>query len=270
MDLNLIKNKLNSLKTPQGGRKDYSEIYWKPEVGKHAVRIVPSKFDKSNPFKELLVHYGIGKPVMISPTNFGEKDPIVEFAKHLRQTTDKENWSLAGKLNPKMRVFVPVIVRGEEAKGVRLWQFSKELYAELLAMADDDDIGDYTDIVEGRDLTVEVVKGNPYNKTSVRARTKQTPLHEDAQVVKQWLENQPNPTDAFKRYTAEEMKEALQTWLTPEAKEDEIIDDEKPSGDLPWEDAPAPVKLDAKPIYSLEAKPKQSAESKFDSLFDED
>jgi len=280
MDLNAIKNKLASLQSKQNGgsRKDYADIYWRPEIGKHNVRIVPSKFDKKNPFKELYIHYGIDKPVMISPTNFGEKDPIVEFAKQLRQTTDKENWSLAGKLNPKMRVFVPVIVRGEEAKGVRLWQFGKEVYTELLAMADDDDIGDYTDIAEGRDFTVEVTKGNPYNKTSIRPKTKQTALHDDAEVVKKWLEEQPNPTEAFKRYTFDEMKEALQKWLSPESKEDEIIDDEKSTteeedGDLPWEQNP-PVEQKAakssKPIYSLDAKPKQSAESKFDSLFDDE
>jgi len=280
MDLNAIKNKLNSLQSKQGGgsRKEFADIYWKPEVGKHNVRIVPSKFDKKNPFKELFIHYGIDKPVMISPTNFGEKDPIVEFSKQLRQTSDKENWSLAGKLNPKMRVFVPVVVRGEEAKGVRLWQFGKEVYTELLAMADDDDIGDYTDIAEGRDFTVEITKGNPYNKTSIRVKTKQTPLHEDAEVVKKWLEEQPNPTDAFKRYTFDEMKEALQNWLTPESKEDAIIDDEKSTteddSDLPWDKNP-PVEPKAskksdKPVYSLEAKPKVSAESKFDSLFDDE
>ena len=62
---------------------------------------------------------------MISPTSFGEKDPIAEFARQLRQSNDKENWRLAKQLDPKMRVFVPVIIRGEEDKGVRLWQFGK-------------------------------------------------------------------------------------------------------------------------------------------------
>lgn len=272
MDLNAIKSKLANLQSKTGGsnRKDFKDIYWKPEVGKQTIRIVPSKFDKKNPFKELFIHYGIDKPVMISPTNFGEKDPIVEFAKQLRQTSDKENWSLAGKLNPKMRVFVPVIVRGEEEKGVRLWQFGKEIYMELLSMAEDDDIGDYTDIAAGRDMTIETTKGNPYNKTTVRARTKQTPLHEDAETVKTWLDDQPNPTDAFKRYTFEEMKEALQNWLAPESKEDAIIDDEKETveeevGDLPWEKEEKPAKN-----YSLDVKPKTNKAAKFDELFSDD
>ena len=50
-----------------------------------------------------------------------------------------------------MRIFAPVIVRGEEEKGVRLWEFGKEVYQDFLNMATDDEIGDYTDIVAGRD-----------------------------------------------------------------------------------------------------------------------
>jgi hypothetical protein len=102
---------------------------------------------------------------MISLTNFGEKDPIVEFAKQLRQTSDKDNWSLAKKLEPKMRVFTPVIVRGEEEKGVRLWEFGKQVYQELLSIADDPDVGDFTDPIQGRDITIETT-GPETNGTS--------------------------------------------------------------------------------------------------------
>ena len=54
MDLNAIKSKLTALQTQrQGGgqKRDMSLILWKPTVGKHSVRIVPSVIDKSNPFK---------------------------------------------------------------------------------------------------------------------------------------------------------------------------------------------------------------------------
>ena len=114
MDLSAIKSKLGALQNQrQGGQKrDMTLILWKPTVGKHSVRIVPSVHNKAYPFKELFIHYGIGNRTMISLENFGEKDPIVEFAKQLKQSSDKENWTLAKKLEPKMRVFVPVIVRG--------------------------------------------------------------------------------------------------------------------------------------------------------------
>ena len=125
MDLNAIRKKLDNLQQannrPSGeGRK---MIFWKPSIGKQVIRIVPSKYNKANPFSELYFHYGIGDRPIISPTNWGDKDPIVEFAKQLRSTGDKENYRLARKLDPKMRVFVPVVVRGEEAEGVKLSMF---------------------------------------------------------------------------------------------------------------------------------------------------
>ena len=149
MDLKSIKNKLNALQT-SGQKKekvDYSKYLWKPkQEGKYQIRIVPSKLDKNNPFKEVFLHYGFSKFPIYALSNWGEKDPIVEFAKQLRQSNDKENWKLAKKLEPKMHIFAPVIVRGEEDKGVRLWEFGKEIYLQLLGIADDEDYGDYTDI----------------------------------------------------------------------------------------------------------------------------
>ena len=156
MDISAIKQKLSALQNPRGGQKrDLEKTIWRPVVGKHSVRIVPSAFDKSNPFKEVYMHYGINNKTMVSPITFGEKDPIVEFAQGLRKSSNKDDWQLAKKLEPKMRVLVPVVVRGEEDKGVRLWEFGKQTYMDLLKFAEDEDIGDFTDPVAGRDVTVE-------------------------------------------------------------------------------------------------------------------
>ena len=264
MDLNALKQKLDTLQSkPQGGQKtDYSLIYWKPTLGKQQVRIVPSAYDATNPFTELKFYYGITNKVMISPANFGEKDPIALFAGKLREGEyNKENYVLAKKLDAKNRVFVPVIVRGEEDKGVRLWQFGKMVYEELLALAVDDEIGDYTDIVGGRDLTVETVgpeaTGTPYNKSSVRVRLKTSPLSEDASLVEKWTSEQPNPKgDLFKRYSFEDMKSALEKWLSPE---------EEDSGEV----VTAPVANTPSTNFSLDtSKAKQSKVDQFDSLFD--
>ena len=269
MDLSLLKQKLDGLqqKPTSGGQKtDYTKIFWRPTVGKQQVRIVPSAYDSKNPFKELKFYYGITNKVMISPLNFGEKDPIHLFAQKLREEYNKENYVLAKKLDAKTRIFAPVVVRGEEDKGVRLWQFGKTVYEELLALAVDEEIGDYTDIAGGRDLTVETVgpesTGTPYNKSSVRVRLKTSPLSEDSNTVQTWLKEQPNPEELFKRYTFEEMKSALEKWLSPEDAADE--------GDIISE--PATDFEDTKPTsnFSLDtSKAKQSKTDEFDSLFDD-
>jgi hypothetical protein len=275
MDLSEIKNRLTAMQSkPSNGGGEKKNQFFKPSVGKQTVRVVPNKYNKKNPFTELLIHYGIGNRTMISPTNWGEKDPIIEFAKELRKTSDKENWRLAKKLDPKMRIFAPVVVRGQETEGVKLWQFGKELYMDFLNLADNEDVGDFTDIVEGRDITLTTVgpevTGTQYNKTNIMPRTKQTPLSDDKTLVKSLLNDQANPMETFKKYSYDEMKQALQEWLNPEEEEGTIIDDEKePDNDLPWspkEESPAPAKN-----YSLNTKVKPvSKADKFESLFDDE
>ena len=258
---------LQQKQTSGGQKTDYTTIFWRPSVGKQQVRIIPSAYNSSNPFRELKFYYGITNKVMVSPLNFGEKDPIHLFAQKLREEYNKENYILAKKLDAKTRIFAPVIVRGEEDKGVRLWQFGKQVYEELLALAVDDEIGDYTDVASGRDLTVETVgpesTGTPYNKSSVRVRLTTSPLSEDSTTVETWLKEQPNPEELFKRYTFDEMKSALEKWLAPEdaAEEGDIIDDENDD----FDDEPKPSTN-----FSLDtSKVKKSKTDEFDSLFDD-
>ena len=269
MDLNEMRNRLNAIQSKQSGKGsgERKSVFWKPTVGKQVVRVVPNKYNKKNPFTEMYFHYGIGKNTMVSPTNWGEKDPIVEFAKQLRTTSDKENWRLAKKLDPKMRIFVPVVVRGEESEGVKLWQFGKELYMDFLNLADNEDVGDFTDVVSGRDITLTTVgpevTGTNYNKTTIMPKVKETPLADDKATIEALLENQPNPMEVFKRYSFEEMKSSLQEWLSPEEpKEGDIIDDEREE---------EVVEKPAKPyVLKTPAAEKVSKADKFDALFDDD
>ena len=272
MNIDALKSRLQALQNPKGGgNKEQNKTLWRPTVGKHSVRILPSAYDKSNPFKEVLIYYGINNKTMISPVNFGEKDPIVEFTQKLRKSGNKEDWQLAKKLESKMRVFVPVIVRGEEDKGVRLWEFGKQVFMELLAIAEDEDVGDYTDVMSGRDITIETTapetNGTNYNQSKVRVRGKSTPLSDNAAQVKDWLSNQPNPLDQFKKYTYEEMKSALQSHLTPEEETEtptvKESDEDSTVGDLPWEKT---EEQKPKKSYSLSTK-KTDVDKEIDDLF---
>ena len=264
MDLKLISSKLEQLQTKPGQNSnqkfDRSQYFWKAPMGKSQVRFVPYKENKENPFTEVFFHYGIGSRTMISPINYGDKDPIVEFSKELRKTSEPENWRLAKKLEPKMRVFAPVIVRGEENKGVRFWEFGKQIYQELLSYAADEDYGDFTDVVSGLDMTVEVVQGNPYPQTSIRVKPKQTSLSEDNALVEKWLAEQPELLKYYKKFTYDEMKSALQEWLNPEESTEGDNISEGSSNDLGNKNKDAG--------YTLNVKTKETvSDSDFDDLF---
>ena len=278
MNLNLIQSKLSEMNTPKGGSQKANEkalSFWKPTIGKALVRFVPSNRNPENPFTELHFHYGIGKRTIISPTNFGEKDPIIEFSKELRKTKEPENWKMAKKLEPKMRVFAPVIVRGEEDKGVRLWEFGKEIYQALLSLAADEDVGDFTDIMEGRDMKVETVgpdtTGTAYNKSTILPAMKTTQLSKNNDEVEKWLANQPDPTSFSKRYTFEEIKQFLVEFLNPEEETaapqsagDEFL--ALPKTQTPLAESTPTTSPTANKAFAL--KPKETiAEDEFEDLF---
>lgn len=264
MDLNAIKKRLNDIQTQAsnsgGGQK---QLFWKPSVGKQLIRVAPNKYNKDFPFTEMKFYYGIGsKRVMASPSNWGEKDPIMEFAKQLRGTNDKENWRLAKKLDPKTRIFAPVVVRGQEDEGVKLWQFGKEVYQAFLNLASDDEIGDYTEASNGRDIKLTTVgpevTGTPYNKTTISPSMKVSPISSDAALVAKILDDQPDPKNVFKRLTFDEVKANLQSFMQPEGEEE---------GSITSEPAVA-FDSESKNNYSLEGKDTTSKSDKFDALFD--
>lgn len=269
MDLSVIKQKLEAVKSKPKQKQekiDYSKIFWKPKVGTHVIRIVPSVIDKQNPFREIFLHYGFGKFPIFALTNWGEQDPIVDFAKELKKSKDKEDWSLASKLSPKLRVFMPIVVRGEEELGTRLWEVGKGIYQELLGIANDEDYGDYTDIMEGRDFTVEAstteVAGRKGISCAIRIKPKTSPITKDEKLLEKILNEQPDilEINARYKYTYDGLKELLQKWMNPEdASEGNVASTVALATDDDEDDVDA--------NHSDSTPEKTTATKKFDKLF---
>ena len=228
---------------------------------------MPSNKNPDNPFQELYFYYNLGPKVMLSPISYGEKCPIVEFTKTLKKSQDPEDWKLAKKLTPKMRTFAPVIVRGEESKGVRYYEFGKQVYQELLALAADEEVGDFTDVLEGRDIKVDVKQGATYKETSVRAAMKVSNATDDTTSLELWLKEQPELIDCYKKYTFEEIKEFLTKSLNPEDGDDEKqVTTEKSQAFPPPMNMEVPQATKAAPQKAKEV----ITESEFDDLFEDE
>ena len=217
INLDAIRGRLNKLQSTTSKTVEQ----WKPTPGKHQIRLVPYKFNKENPFIELFFHYGINNKTYLSPSSFGRPDPIVEFAEKLKRMGDKEDWKAAKKMEPKLRTFVPVLVRGEEGEGVRFWGFGKTVYQEILGYMADPDYGDITDPESGRDITVEVVSaedsGTSYPVTTIRVKPKETPLAATKAENDKYLNEQKEITDLYSELTYAELKNVLEGWLNPSA-----------------------------------------------------
>jgi hypothetical protein len=224
LDLSAIKAKLNQLNKSD----DKKNNLWKPETGKTRVRIVPYVHRKENPFLELYFHYDIAKRSMLSPITFGNSDPIVEFAEKLKKTGDKDEWLMGRKIEPKMRTYVPVIVRGKESEGVKFWGFGKQIYTELLSIVSDDDYGDITDLMSGRDIDVEFTpaEAGGFPKTTIRVKPNAQPATEDKAIAEKIM-NQPLITEIFPEPSYEELEKALAEWMNPENQDADVAEQPK-------------------------------------------
>lgn len=255
MNLSQIKNRLNDLqpkKYEDRKRIDYSKIFWKPTPGEYQVRIVPYKFNKDYPFSEVYYHFVLGKGFP-SPMNWQEPDALIEFSDILlkesrelqKNGTPNELWKKARRFKPTLRVIMPIIIRGRENEGVIFAQIGKEVYEELLKIAQDEDWGDYTDVHEGRDFTVNAVLA-PSGKGSVLKFTpkpKQTPLHQDATMVAKFLDEQTDIMEFLHGLTKSyvELKDMVQQIM----EHDQNGSNEMSSVSVPKVNAPAPQEAPA-------------------------
>ena len=205
IDLEAIRKKLNNLQSQTGKQNNL----WKPEPGKQTIRIVPYQYDKDNPFRELFFHYNLGKKIYLSPVTFGKPDPVVEFCEQLKATGNKEDWQMSR----------PVIVRGQESEGVKFWGFGKTVYQELLSIIADPDYGDITDVMNGRDITVEFTAAEgsgSFPKTSIRVKPNKSQVTDNKDIADKITNGQKELSDIFKEVSYDELKSALSEWLNPE------------------------------------------------------
>jgi hypothetical protein len=254
MNLDAIKKKLTQLQSST----QKQDRLWKPEAGKTVIRIVPYQFDKENPFSEMYFHYDLGKKTFLSPFTYGNPDPIVEFAEKLKKTGSSDDWKMGKKLEPKMRTYVPIIVRGKESEGVKYWGFGKQIYQEILNILTDEDYGDITDLKNGRDIVVEFQKaedaGNTYGKISIRVKPNATPATDNKEIFEKILNGQKDLKEIFPEPSYDDLKTALQEWLNPSEESDE-------------EDTPKPA---VKASPATKAKKTDDVSAAFEELFDEE
>ena len=212
IDFAALKNKLNKLENVG------NNSVWKPDAGENIIRIVPSAHNEDgSPFSEVFFNYEVTKKSLISPKTFGEADPIVEFAEKLKSTGQKSDWLSARKMEPKMRTFVPIVVRGKENEGVKLWGFGKTVYQELIKIFVDEDYGDISDPTKGRDIVVDykpAADPQSFPTTSIRCKPNVTTVSTDKAIVKKIVENQPDLLkEVFTTSTYDELMTYLQNYL---------------------------------------------------------
>lgn len=219
ISLEKIRAKLAALDNYQSGDKDGK--LWKPAPGKQVVRILPNFQLSDNvderPFVPLYFYHEFGKKYQLAPSQFDRPDPVFEMYKEMYKDSDPEVREMAKKLNSKVRFFVPVLVRGQEADGVQFWGFGFNVYNDLKNLYDDPQWGNISDLENGVDLTVEFIP-SPVKDDQRQAKTMIVPFRkasnvtEDANLLAQ-VKATPDIVTQFKEPTYDELKTALENYL---------------------------------------------------------
>lgn len=223
LNLDAMKAKLDKL----NGKGDGKKNFWRPEDGESNIRIVSTK--DGDPFKEKFFHYGVGGQSFLCPKrNFGDDCPVCNFANKLWNEGTEDSKKQAKDLFAKQRFFSPVLVRGEEAEGIRVWGYGKMAYEKLLTIVLDPDYGDITDPETGNDLKLMYGKlpGASFPRTDIRPRPRKTVLCDDAvggdERCAELLETIPNFEEIFERKTTEEVQSILDQFMVGDSGNSEV------------------------------------------------
>jgi len=237
IDLAKMKKKLDEA---NNRGKSAEKKFWKVPNGSSKIRVLPT--EDGDPFKSFHFHYGVGNESLLCPkANFAETCPICDFVSSLYKDKTPDSTEMAKKIGKKQRFCSPILVRGEEKEGPKVWTYSKTVYQKLLQTALNPDYGDFTDPDNGLDIDILYGKkdGKQFPDTDITFARKESKMCKDLdkKECEEMLKNIPDFSTLYKRKTPKEVQEALDKFLSgePEATaefppSEETSDDEEGSG----------------------------------------
>ena len=218
IDMAKMKAKLQELES--GGKNKSDNAWWRPTEGDQEIRLVPT--EDGDPFKVFHFHYNLGEGarggVLCPKRQFGESCPICDFASKLWQEGTDDSKKMAKSLFVRQRFFSPVVIRGEEDAGVRVWGYGKTIYEKLLGYVLNPDYGDITHVDEGVDFTLTYTlpktKG-AFPQTNLVPKRKSSALAKTKGAIKEVLEAVPEIDTLFQRKSPSDVKAILESFLNP-------------------------------------------------------
>ncbi len=215
IDMSKMRDRLTKLTNKgQGGGSNF----WRPSDGNQTIRIVPTK--DGDPFKDYFFHYNVGTNggFLCPKKNFGEECPVCDFASKLYRDGDDDSVKMAKDLTARQRFFSPVLVRGEENLGVKVWGYGKMAYETLLNLVLNPEYGDITDVQEGTDLDLHYGKapGQSFPQTKLTPKRKSSSVCEDSspEQCAEILETVPNLDELFEKKSTAEVQAILDGHLS--------------------------------------------------------
>lgn len=204
MDVNALRDLVNRM-NPGRADNPHKDLWFKPTEDPTVIRVLPNPHSQNNiPFFEMAFHYQVGgeRSIVCPKHHDGSPCPICDLADDFRARSgkgkDDPNFQVFKDLSAKARVYAPILIRGREDEGVKLWGFPVSILQFFLEKAASDDWGDFTHPTQGRDVTVQVLKpgtnANPskYPRPTADLKPTVTPIAKTKEEMKQILASVPD------------------------------------------------------------------------------
>lgn len=238
-DVNAIREKMLKLnggnKKSNSAEKDRPKLtWWKPTLGVSEIRFLPYDDGRGQPFQEISYYNSkrLSENRVVAPFQWEMPDPIQELLTKLRKNRqDDATWKLMKQLQARESYYAPIIVRGQEDKGVQIWEMSQKVLNQIYSKLSNPDYADeyLFDPKEGFDFTVTAVdSGREFNGYAVKditvdVRRKSSPLAKTQKERDDIMASIPNLLEHFKAFVPgeERLNEMVINFLSGETSTNE-------------------------------------------------
>ena len=220
-NVDAIKRKIQELTVPDRKKTgDAVRLTWfKPGMGPNEIRFLPYDDGHGQPFQA--VGYYNSKQLyerrIVAPVQYGRADPISDLMTELRkERQDDATWQLMKELRVKESYYAPVLVRGQEDKGVQIWELGSTVLKKVYSVLAHPDYVDENMFhpTEGYDFTVTCTdsgktttfNGKVYTVKDydVTPRRKPSVLDKDESVRNEIVAAVPNLSEHFGQFVMKE------------------------------------------------------------------
>lgn len=253
-NLDAIKQKIADLSGGRNqGKKDRVRLNWfKPSLlpdgseNKYEIRFLPYTDRNGQPFEEVSYYDNkdLSERRFVAPAQYQQDDPIFDLINELRRENTRETWRLMNNLRPRDRFYAPVLVRGEEDRGVQVWELNSKILKDIYSILAHPDYAEdnLMDPEQGFDFTLTVTdSGKKFGKWTVKnydlqPRRKPSKLARTKKEMTALVDSVPDLEAYFKAQVrnAEWMQQVVENFLAKTAGEssEESTEDSTESAEL--------------------------------------
>jgi hypothetical protein len=222
--------------------------FFSPPDGRSVIRILPEVGDMTFFFQQVGTHMlpdTDNKKQFYCPafTSEGELEcPICEYVEQLKKDGSKASQALADALRVKKKFWMNVIDRDHEGVGPQIFTPGVMIFGQISSLISDPDYGDIFDIEKGIDIIITRKGKNLETEYQVKPKRDDSPLSEDPELVKKWLDKAHDLTPvevSEDKEDDEELTKGHILWVMPydrlkaefdsiDSGDEEVEEDERP------------------------------------------